>query len=133
MYCNVQLQAYQKQLEDFKALGASIVALSVDKVENAAKTVEEKELGFQVVSNTDARVLEQYDLIYKVPDDLAAKYKKDYKIDLEAASGRDDHVIAISATYVIDQNGQIIFASASENYKVRPSVEEILNVLQRHK
>jgi len=129
MYCNRQLQSYQQSLDEFEKRGIRIVALSVDKVDNAAKTVEEKELGFEVVSNTNADILEQYGLTYKVPDDLAKMYEEKYSIDLEAASGQTHHVIAIPATYVVDQSGQIIFAYANEDYKVRKSPEEILEFL----
>ena len=51
-------------------------------------------------------------------------------IDLNAASGRDDHVISIPATYVIDQSGQIVFANANRDYKIRPSPDEILEALK---
>lgn len=129
MYCNRQLQEIQSRLEEFKAQQASVVAISVDLQENAAKSVEEKELGFIVVSNPEANLLEIYNLVYKVPDDLAKKYREEYSIDLEAASGRSDHVIAIPATYVIDAEGKIVYAYANRDYKVRPSLDEILKAL----
>lgn len=130
MYCNLQLQAFQKELDEFKNLGVPIVALSVDRVQKAAETVAGKELGFEVVTNPEADILEAYGLIYKVPDELAKKYKEEYNIDLEAASGQTHHIIAIPATYVVDQNGIIIFAYANVDYKVRPEVEEILEFLK---
>lgn len=130
MYCNRQLQELQSRLGDFEAQGASIVAISVDLQENAAKSVEAKELGFTVISDPEANLLELYNLIYKVPDDLAKKYKEEYSIDLEAASGRSDHVIAIPAAYVIDRDGRIVFAYANRDYKVRANTDEILGVLK---
>jgi len=130
MYCNMQLQELQSRLSDFEAQGALIVAISVDLQENAAKSVEEKELGFTVISDPEANLLELYNVIYKVPDDLAKKYKEEYKIDLEAASGRNDHIISIPATYVIDQSSKIVFAYANRDYKIRKSPDEILDVLK---
>jgi len=130
IYCNRQLQELQSRLEDFNAQGASVVAISVDLQENAANTVEEKELGFTVISDPDAKLLELYNLIFQVPDELAKKYKEEYSIDLEAYSGRTDHVISIPATYVIDRDGKIVFAYANRDYKVRTSSEKILEVLQ---
>jgi len=129
MYCNRQLQALQSRLNDFKSFGTSIVAISVDLQENAAKSVEEKELGFTVISNPEADLLELYNLVFQVPDDIVKQYEE-YGIDLKAASGRDDHVISIPATYVIDRTGHIVFANANRDYTVRPSIDEILEVLQ---
>jgi len=128
-YCNLQLQEYQQHLEDFKRRGVDIIAVSVDKVEQAAKTVEQKQLGFEVVSNPDADVLKLYNVIYQVPLELAQEYKDKYNIDLQEASGRSDRIIAVSATYVINSQGQIIFAYANKDYTVRKSSEEILQVL----
>jgi len=129
MYCNRQLQALQSRLDDFKSFGASIIAISVDLQENAAKSVEEKQLGFTVISNPEADLLQLYNLVFQVPDDVVKQYEE-YGIDLNAASGRDDHVISIPATYVIDRSGQIVFANANRDYTVRPSPEEILEALK---
>jgi len=129
VYCNRQLQALQSRLNDFTSLGASIVAISVDLQENAAKTVEEKKLGFTVISNPEANLLELYNLVFQVPDDVVKQYEE-YGVDLNAASGRDDHVISIPATYVIDQSGQIVFAHSNRDYTIRPSLEDILDVLK---
>ncbi len=130
-YCNTQLQQLQSRLEDIRKYGASLVAVSVDKIDKAAEAVEGHDLEFEVISNPEGDILEAYDLIYKVPDELNKKYKEQYNIDLEAASGRTDHVIAIPATYIIDTSGTIVFAYANEDYKVRTSVEEIIQELEK--
>lgn len=129
MYCNRQLQDLQVHLDDFKGLGASVVAISVDLRENAAKSVEEKQLGFTVISDPEADLLQLYKLVYKVPDDIVKQYEE-YDIDLNAASGRDDHVISIPATYVISRGGQIVYAHANRDYTIRPNLEDILDVLK---
>ncbi len=129
-YCNLHLRAFQERFDDFKALGATLLAVSVDKPEYAAKTVQDDALGFEVISDPGAEILEKYNVIYRVPEDLAEKYLDEYKIDLEKHSGRKDHVIAIPATYVIDKTGKIVFAYANEDYKVRTEPREILIFLE---
>lgn len=129
MYCNRQLQDLQSHLDAFKSLSASIVAISVDLQENSAKSVEEKQLEFTVISDPGADLLELYNLVFQVPDDTVKKYEE-YGIDLKAASGRDDHVIAIPAMYVIDQNGRIVYAHANRDYTIRPNLGDILDVLK---
>lgn len=129
-YCNLHLKSFQDRLEDFKQKGASIVAVSVDKPEYGAKAVQKEGLGFEVVSDPQADILTAYNVLYKVPDELAQKYLTEYQIDLQAHSGRDDHIIAVPATYVIDTSGKIVFAYADENYKIRTKPEEVLSVLE---
>ncbi len=130
MYCNKQLHELQSRLNDFKAQGASIIALSVDQVKKASETVEKKSLGFNVISNPGADILEEYGLTYRVPDELAVKYKKEYKIDLEEHSGEAHHTIAIPATYVISPEGTIVYAYANEDYKIRSSIDDVIASLK---
>ncbi len=106
------------------------MAVSVDKPEYGAKIVQKDNLGFEIISDPQADILKSYNVIYKVPDELAKKYLNDYHIDLKAHSGRSDHIIAVPATYVIDKFGRIIFAYANINYKVRTKPEEVLTVLK---
>jgi len=129
-YCNLHLKAFQDRFSDFTALGATLLAVSVDKSEYSTKTVQDDALGFEVISDPSAEILEKYNLVYRVSDELAEKYLSEYKIDLEKHSGRKDHVIAIPATYIIDKTGKVVFAYANEDYKVRAEPQEILNILE---
>jgi len=129
-YCNRQLQEYQGRIEEFDELGAAIIAVSVDQPSNQLKTVAEKKLSFEVISDPQARILKLYNLVYQVPDELVTVYREKYNIDLEAWSGQKNHMIAIPATFVIDADGTIRYAYANEDYKIRPPAEEILKVLE---
>jgi peroxiredoxin len=125
-YCNLQLRELQKFYGEFKKLNTSIVAVSVDKVEKAAEAVQDKQLSFDVISNPRADILEAWGLTFVVPDDTAKMYKEKYGIDLHAASGRDDNMIAVPAAYIIDTTGKIVYAFASRDYKIRPKTMDIL-------
>ncbi len=130
-YCRAQMQAYQEQLPAFTALGVSVVAVSVDTVPAAARFVEENNLGFEVVSDSSALTLDLYKVRYQVPLELADLYKEKYGIDLEQASGRTDRIIAVPATYVIDQQGKILYAYVNEDYRVRPAPEDIIEFIRK--
>lgn len=130
-YCSLHLKSFQAKLQDFNALGATVLAVSVDKPEFGKQIVQKEGLGFQVISDPRADILEAYRVLYQVPEDLAKKYLNEYQLDLQAHSGRNDAVIAVPATYVISTGGTIVFAYANEDYKVRTQPEEILEVLRR--
>ena len=128
-FCNLQLQEYQQHFPEFQERGVTLLFVSVDKQEKAAAMVEEKAYSFDVIADPEAAILEAYNVIFQVPEALATMYKERYQIDLQEASGRDDRVIAVPATYVINQDGQIVYAYANENYKVRVTAEEILKII----
>lgn len=129
-YCVRHLRSFQDRLDEIRALGADVLAVSVDQQEFAQKTVSENTLGFEVITDPAADILKDYNLIFQVPDELAEKYKNEYKIDLELHSGRTDHVIAVPATFIIANDGQIIFAYANEDYKVRTEPQEVIDALK---
>jgi len=130
-FCNLHLKSFQEHLEELKQLGATVLAVSVDKPDYGAKIVQKESLGFEVISDPHADILQAYNVIYKVPDELAQKYINEYHIDLQAHSGRTAHVIAVPATYVIDKTGKIVFAYANVDYKVRTKPEEVLEALKK--
>jgi len=130
-YCSTQLRGLQSEaLPEITKAGGKLVAISVDKMESALKTKEKESLGMTVLSDPKAEILKAYDVDYKVPDELAEAYIKKYKIDLEAHSGQDHHIIAVPAVYVIDKNSKITFAYVNENYKVRAQVSDILGAVK---
>ena len=46
------------------------------------------------------------------------------------ANGDDSWELPIPATYILDRNGMIVYASANEDYTERPEPIEILNFLR---
>ena len=67
-FCNTHLQQLQSRLEDIRKYGASLVAVSIDKIDKAAEAVEGNDLEFEIISNPEGDILEAYDLIYKVSE-----------------------------------------------------------------
>ena len=75
-YCNLQLRALQSEvLPSLKQKNVELVAISVDTVEEGAKTLKQESLGFTVLSDSKASVIKKYKADYVVPDELVKKYK----------------------------------------------------------
>lgn len=130
-YCNKQLRDIQKRLLPVaKKHKASVVAISVDLIQEGLKTTKDNKLGFVVLSDSKAKALKDYKVDYKLPADLVKKYKDSYGIDVEASSGEKHHIIAVPAVYVVDQTQKIRYAFVDENYKVRAKVKEVKKALE---
>ncbi|MCA9395557.1 MAG: redoxin domain-containing protein [Candidatus Omnitrophica bacterium] len=132
-YCNLHLRQFQSKLPEFRNLGATLIAVSVDKPVYAQKISDEQNLGFDVISNPDAGILTDYKSSFLVPKELAEKYKNEYGLDLELYSGRKDYLIAVPATYVIDSGGIVRFAYADTDYTTRVSPDQVLDFLRSKK
>ena len=127
-FCQMQIRELQKNAVEFKKRGATLAALSVDQVVYASETSEKEKLGFPLLSDPDAEVLEKYRLLFHVDDATMDKYTK-YGLDLEKASGRSHHTIAVPAVFVIDSKGIIRWAYVNEDYKVRAKIAGMLKAL----
>ena len=127
-YCNIELKALQSALPEFKAKGAQLLAISPESPDNSLSTVEKNNLEFEVLTDNNNQFAKSINLVYQLPQELVSLYKK-FGIDLEDSQDNSSNELPISATYVIDTSGKIIYDFIEEDYKLRADPNEILNVL----
>src|SRR5579872_6227991 len=63
-FCNRYLHALHESSDQFRKLGAQIVAVSSNRPEVEQQTVERHQLSFPVVSDPDREAINAYDVIY---------------------------------------------------------------------
>lgn len=130
-YCNLQLRNLQAKVsKEIEKVGGTIVAVSVDKVDEGLKTKGKEQLSATILSDPDAKILADYNVQFKVPDELVAKYKNEYKIDVEGSSGRKHHIIAVPAVFVLNKSAHVTYRFVEENYKIRAPEADILKAVQ---
>lgn len=129
-YCNFQIHELTEAYPEFQQRGVTPVAISVDRVEEGAKTKAMYEIPFPVISDPELVAHQAYHVVQHVDDETLAKLQS-YGIDIEQASGRDHHNIAVPSVFVIDRSGAIVWSHAELDYKVRPSASQLLAVLDR--
>ncbi len=126
-YCNYQIHELTESSREFRERGITPVAISVDRIEEAAATQATYEIPFPVLSDPDAAAHRAYGVVHEVTDAEASKLRE-FGIDLEKASGRDHHQIAIPSLFLVDRAGVVRWAHADPDYQVRPSIAEVLAV-----
>jgi peroxiredoxin len=128
-YCNLELQALEKSLPEFKKFGASLVAISPQNPVNSRKSVRTNALSFPILSDTHNEVAAAFGLRFKLPAYLIDLYKN-LKNDLPAFNGDDSWTLPMPARYVIAQNGTILYAEVNPDYTHRPEPSEMLPALK---
>ena len=126
-YCNTHLGALNEIEADLTAAGYQLLAISPDqpaKLHDAPKRKEKP--AYTLLSDQDAAAIDAFGISFVVPDELVAKYKSSYKIDLEADSGRTHHKLPHPAVYIVDSKGKIRFAHVDPDYKKRLDPAKIL-------
>lgn len=129
-FCTKHLQALAGIQEDLRAAGSRLVAISMDQPSKLAATPGRDQLGFTLLSDSDAKAAEAFGVAFTVENSLVARYKSDYGIDLEAASGRKHHRLPHPAVFVVRPSGIIRFAHVNPDYKVRLEPAKILEAVR---
>lgn len=128
-YCNLQLDTYQKYIEQIKAKGANLIAISPQTPDQSLSIKEKNELAFEVLSDKGNEVAKQFTSIFKNADkaiEALGHLGIDYYSFYEDKSGE----IVVPAVFVVDVSGRILFAkSEGGDYRNRVEPTEILTIL----
>jgi peroxiredoxin len=127
-FCVGQIEAMNLIVPDIEPADASLVAISPHTVQQSFFMHDQYRLRFPLLSDAGNAVARQFGLTYKVPDYQQVVYKRAF-VNLPHANGEDTWELPIPATYIIGPGGTVLYASADEDYTVRPEPEDILRNL----
>ncbi|MYL50871.1 redoxin domain-containing protein [Halobacillus litoralis] len=129
-YCNMELRAYQQILEEIHGEGAELIAISPQTPDQSLTTQEKNELNYHVLSDVGNEVANQYNLVYQLPDYLVDVYK-DKGLHVDKHNGDETWTLPVSATYIIDTDGTIMYDYTKADYKDRAEPSDVLGELKR--
>ncbi len=124
-YCNAHLGQIATAEPELLRMGYQVLAISPDRPEELAKTLDKQNLTYELLSDSDVKLARAFGLVFHVDDPTVEKYRG-FGIDLEQASGRDHHMLPVPAVYIVDQAGVIRFAHWDSDYKKRLAPEMLL-------
>ncbi|MBP1839835.1 peroxiredoxin-like family protein [Formosa algae] len=127
-YCNLTLQRLQQELSHFQAAGANLLALTPELPDQSLNTTEKNELKFEVLSDVGNKVGKDYGIIFKLTEDVAKRYQDSF--DMHSYNGDDSDELPLAATYVINEDGEIIYDFLDVDYRNRAEPSEIISVLK---
>jgi len=127
-YCNIALRALQSRLPEIKSLGGSLIAISPEVPDQSLSTTEKLALEFDVLSDADNSVARLFGLVYRISD-AARERLQAFGRDLVAPNGTDSWELPITATYVINQEGLIVFDHVDADYRERLDPATVVNAV----
>jgi peroxiredoxin len=129
-YCSLELRAFQRVLADIEAASASLVAISPEKPDDTLSTAEKNTLSFEVLTDVGQKVGRSFGLVYEFSEELKSAYNG-FGLDIPVRNGvTDEWALPISATYVIDRDGIIIYAYTDPDYRDRADPDDVLAALK---
>jgi len=129
-FCNLELKAYEALLPRIAAAGASLVAISPEKPDDTSTTAEKNALTFPVLSDIGQGVGRAFGVVYAFTEEVRTVYEG-FGLDVPAKNGAPgEWSLPLSATYVVAQDGVILFADTGVDYRERTDPLEVLQRLE---
>lgn len=128
-YCNRELKKLQDSLSYITAKGATLVAITPEVTTGIDSTVARTGASFPIVYDQDMKIADAYKVSFNVDERTVARYRN-AGIDLLANNAqKKDARLPVPAVYVVNTEGSVVYRFFNEDYKKRPSVQDILAVL----
>ena len=128
-FCVGQVEAINVILPQIEQARATLVAISPQTVKQSFFMHDQHKLRFPLLSDAANRLARQFGLTYRVPAPQEAVYRRSF-VNLPFTNGDDSWELPIPATYILDGDGTILYASANEDYTERPEPAAILDFLK---
>jgi len=128
-FCVGQMEAMNYVAAEIVAAGASLVAVSPQTEKQSYFMHDQHKLAFPLLADAHNHFARRFGLVYRVSDEQQALYRSTF-VNLPFTNGDPSWELPIPATFVVDRDGTILFASANEDYVDRPEPLEILAVVE---
>ncbi len=126
-FCVGQMEAMNLVMPKIEQAGAALVAVSPQTVKQSYFMHDQHKLRFPLLSDASNKVARQFGLTYRVPQAQEDIYRRAF-VNLPLANGDESWELPIPATYVLDRDGTVLYASANEDYTERPEPAELVAV-----
>jgi peroxiredoxin len=127
-YCATELEAWRDLLGEVREKGALFVAISPQTVRHNDFTADRHSLIFPVLSDPSCAVAASFGLAYTLPPYMQKHYRS-ILVNIPFVNGDETWRLPLPATFVVAQNGTILYGEAHANFRVRPEPRSVLDAV----
>jgi peroxiredoxin len=128
-FCVSQMEAMNLVVPQIAEANATLVGISPHTVKQSFFMHDQHKLRFPLLSDAGNKLARQFGLTYRVPDFQQAVYRRSF-VNLPFTNGDESWELPIPATYILERDGTVLYASANEDYTERPEPADVLRTLQ---
>ncbi len=129
-YCVTELEMWRDLYGQVRERGALLVGISPETERQSDFAVQQHGLPYPLLHDPAARVAEEFGLVFEVPE-YYRTYLKSIMINLPFLNGEASWRLPIPGTYVIGQDGRVVFGEAHADFRVRPEPGDVLAAIRR--
>ena len=127
-YDITELEAWQALQGELRLRKTLMVGISPQTARQNAFTVDRHHITFPLLSDQGCAVADAFGLAYTVPEASHA-YLRSMLVNLPFMNGEDTWRLPLPATYVVSPEGEVLFAQAFADHRVRPEPDLVLAAL----
>lgn len=131
-YCNLYLKKLQDNLPQIKKAGGELVAISVEDPDDSLSVAEKNDVKFNVLSDPQLEVAKKFGIVYELSRETDEKYKSK-GLNVAENNRMNKPQLPLGATYVVNRNGEIVYAFLDTDFKQRAEPEVIVAELEKIK
>ncbi len=129
-YCMTELEAWRDLHSVVRERGALLIGISPQMARQSDFTAGQHRIPFPLLHDAHGHVAQLFGLAYKVPP-FHQNYYRSILVNIPFMNGDESWMLPLPATYVIAQDGTVLFAEAYADFRVRPEPGEVLKYLPR--
>ncbi|HSC52389.1 MAG TPA: peroxiredoxin-like family protein [Phnomibacter sp.] len=127
-YCNRELSSIQDSLQMLHAKNVRVVAITPEQPAYVQKTIEKTDVKFPVLHDKGHSIMDNFGVTTYL-DAAAINRLKTIGVDIATINGSNGAVLPLPAVFILSQQGRIEYMFFDPNYRLRPSVSELLTHL----
>ena len=127
--CNRYLSNFQDSLSYVMAAGAKVLAVTPETPDNAIKMIKKTGATFTVIPDPTEQIMKQYDVMFNVTEAYQQKIRNALEADIATSNDKKDAALPVPATFIINQQGIIVYRQFNLDYHIRATVKDIINNL----
>jgi peroxiredoxin len=127
-YCVTELEAWRDLYTALRERGALIIGISPQTQRQSDFSASQHAIPFPLLVDTGCAVAEKFGLVWTAPAYLQ-KYYRSILLNIPFINGDESWRLPLPATYVIAQDGKVLYAEAHADFRVRPEPEDVVRVL----
>ncbi len=125
-FCNKHLSQLQDSLQLIYDKGASVIAISPEKSEFLKLTAEKTQASFSLLYDEGYQIADLFDVTFRPGGMARVIYNTILRADLKNSQSDDSEQLPIPATFIIGQDGKVVWRHFDPDYKKRSKIEDIV-------
>ena len=128
-HCKKHLAKLQDNMEELSDKNVKVLVVTPEKVEKTKETSENWNASYSILHDTDNEIMKAYHVAFEVNQSNVPNYFEAVSKKVAENNGADNMVLPVPATYLIGNDGKIIYVQFDPDYKNRSDFEEIKKYL----